>query len=235
MRRLAYAEAMADLSTYAVEDGVATITMDDGKVNALSSAMSSEVMSRLDQAEADGAVVVLTGRAATFSAGFDLRCEQALWPEMMISGARLAERMLAFPQPVVIASNGNAIAMGALLLNAADYRIGVEGEYRIGLNEVALGMTLPWFAIELARHRLTRRYFDICAASGTLLGPDEARAAGFLDDLTEPAGLERTAMEKALELSKIDTGAHQATKLRIREPVLNGLADGIERLSRGEF
>ena len=226
---------MSELTNYEPGDGVATITLDDGKVNALSQQMSTELIGRFDQAENDGSVVVLTGRANTFSAGFDLRCEQSLWPEMMISGARLAERMLTFPHPVVIACNGNAIAMGALLLNAADYRIGAEGEFRIGLNEVALGMTLPWFAIELARHRLTRRHFDICTISGTLLGPEEARGAGFLDQLVSPDRLGDVAAARAAGLASIDMGAHLATKLRVREPVLSGLRDGIDRLAAGEF
>jgi len=226
---------VSELTNYEPGDGVATITLDDGKVNALSQQMSTELIGRFDQAENDGSVVVLTGRANTFSAGFDLRCEQSLWPEMMISGARLAERMLTFPHPVVIACNGNAIAMGALLLNAADYRIGAEGEFRIGLNEVALGMTLPWFAIELARHRLTRRHFDICTISGTLLGPEEARGAGFLDQLVSPDRLGDVAAARAAGLASIDMGAHLATKLRVREPVLSGLRDGIDRLAAGEF
>jgi enoyl-CoA hydratase len=221
---------MPELTRYELEDGVATITLDDGKVNALSTAMTHELMNRLDQAEAAGAVVVLTGRASTFSAGFDLRCEQSLWPEMMVSGARLAERMLSFPFPVLIACNGNAIAMGALLLNAADYRVGTSGEFKLGLNEVALGMTLPWFAIELARHRLTRRYFDICTVTGTMLDPDEARTAGFLDELVSADELAAATRERALALTGIDMGAHLATKLRVREQVLSGLRDGIDRL-----
>jgi enoyl-CoA hydratase len=221
---------MAELTRYELGEGVATITLDDGKVNALSQAMSSELMGCLDRAETDGAVVLLTGRATTFSAGFDLRCEESLWPEMMASGARLARRLLGFPYPVVIACNGNAIAMGALLLNAADYRIGVAGDFRIGLNEVALGMTLPWFAIELARHRLTRRYFDICTVTGTMLDPEEARSAGFLDRLVSAEDLRAASRERAVALAGIDMGAHLATKLRVREQALAGLTDGIDRL-----
>ena len=221
---------MPELTKYELDGDVATITLDDGKVNALSKAMTSELAGHFDRAESDGAVVVLTGRATTFSAGFDLRCDQALWPEMMISAARLAERMLGFPQPVVIACNGNAIAMGALLLNAADYRLGVDGQFKLGLNEVSLGMTLPWFAIELARHRLTRRYFDMCTVSGTILDPAEARSAGFLDQLCGKDDLFDAAAATASELAKIDMDAHLATKLRIREQVLAGLADGINRL-----
>lgn len=222
---------MSALSSYELNGSVATITLDDGKVNALSNEMTAELMRRFDQAEDHGAVVVMTGRANTFSAGFDLRCEPEQWPEMMISGGRLARRMLSFPNPVVIACNGNAIAMGALLLNAADYRIGTQGEFRIGLNEVAIGMTLPWFAIELARHRLTRRYFDLCTVTGTMLGPDDAREAGFLDQLCGTGDLLGEANAKADELAGIDMAAHRATKLRVREQVLSGVEEGLERLA----
>src|SRR4051794_39742403 len=110
-------------TTYALDDGIATITLDDGKVNALSPAMSNAVMADLDRAEADGAIVVLTGRATTFSAGFDLRVPGEQWPEMLIAGATLAKRLLGFPRPTIIAGNGNAIAMGAFLLLSVDLRI----------------------------------------------------------------------------------------------------------------
>ena len=222
---------MSPLTSYSLDGSVATIAMDDGKVNALSSEMTGELAGRLDQAESDGAVALLTGRSTTFSAGFDLRCEPGLWQDMMISGGRLALKMLTFPYPVVLACNGNAIAMGALLLNAADYRVGTSGDFRIGLNEVAIGMSLPWFAIELARHRLTRRHFDICTVSGTMLDPQEAQAAGFLDQLTGSDDLLNKAAARASELAEVDMGAHLATKLRVREQVIAGIADGLESLS----
>jgi len=221
---------MSSLTSYELDGSIATITLDDGKVNALSIEMTEGVIAHLDQAEDDRAVVIMTGRENTFSAGFDLRCEEGQWPEMMTSGGRLARRMLAFPYPVVVACNGNAVAMGALLLNAADHRIGVDGDFRIGLNEVAIGMTLPWFAIEIARHRLTRRYFDICSVTGTMLGPEEAREAGFLDQLCGADDLLDAAGSKARELAGIDMAAHLATKLRVREQVLSGIDDGLERL-----
>jgi enoyl-CoA hydratase len=222
---------MSALSSYAVDGPVATITIDDGKVNALSKAMTEELMQHLEQAERDKAVVVLTGRGQVFSAGFDLRCEQDEWPQMMASGGELARRLLSFPRPVVIACNGNAIAMGALLLNAADIRLGIPGDFRIGLNEVALGMTLPWFAVALARHRLTRRYFDICTVTGTILGPEEARAAGFLDILVDPDTVLEAAVSRARDLAEIDMEAHLETKLRVREKVLSEIDDGLARLA----
>ena len=221
---------MSDLISYALADGIATITMDDGKVNALSSAMLSAVLEGLDRAEADGGIVVLTGREDTFSAGFDLRCERERWPQMLVDGARLAERMLAFPSPVVVACNGNAIAMGGFALLSADYRVGAEGAFSIGLNEVAIGLTVPWFGIEIARHRLNRRYFDRCLITGALLDPAEAVTAGFLDHVVEHEHVLRTAMEVAQSFKGLDRAAHAATKLRIRDAAIAGVRDGIDRI-----
>ncbi len=221
---------MAGIITYALDDGVATITMDDGKVNALSSAMAAAVVGGLDRAAADGAAVVLTGRATTLCAGFDLRTAAEGWPQMLIDGASLAERMLAFPHPVVVACNGNAVAMGAFLLLAGDLRIGVAGEFAIGLNEVAIGLTMPWFGIALARHRLTRPALDRCTITGALLAPDEALAAGFLDRLVAPDELADAAASAARGLCGLDQAAHAATKLRVRAEVLEGVRDGIDRI-----
>jgi enoyl-CoA hydratase len=224
---------MADgLTTYELAEGIATITLDDGKVNALSPEMLISIGRGLDRAESDEAVVVLTGRERTFSAGFDLRSDD--WPTMLTAGARTAERMLAFPRPIVVACNGNALAMGAFLLLSADHRVGARGEFKIGLNEVAIGLTLPYFGIALAAHRLIRPAFDRCAVTGVILDPDEACVAGFLDAVVAPETVQATALEEADRLAGIDMSAHHATKLRIRAEALAGLADGIDRIANPE-
>jgi enoyl-CoA hydratase len=220
---------MTDLITYKIDHGVVTIVMDDGKVNALSPAMLAELGGALDRAEAEDALVVLTGRATTLSAGFDLRSDD--WPTMVAGGARLAERIMSFPRPIIVACNGNAIAMAGFLLLSADHRIGVVGDHRIGLNEVAIGLTVPWFGIEIARHRLSRPYFDRCVVTGSLLDPDEALRAGFLDELVTPERLPAAAAEAARRLSGLDQAAHAATKLRVREQPLAGIRDGIDRIA----
>jgi enoyl-CoA hydratase len=221
-----------ELTSYELDDGIATITLDDGKVNALSPEMLGSIGAGLDRAEADEAVVVMTGRRRTFSAGFDLKSED--WPTMLTAGARTAERMLSFPRPIVVACNGNALAMGAFLLLSADHRVGSEGDFKIGLNEVAIGLTLPYFGIALARHRLTRPAFDRCTVTGVILDPDAARAAGFLDEVVAPDDLIATARAAAERLRGIDMNAHHATKLRIRADALAGLADGIDRIANPE-
>lgn len=222
-------ELMAVPTRYELVDGIAMITLDDGKVNALSPAMLGAIAVDFEQAEADEAVVVLTGRERILSAGFDVRSDD--WPTMLTAGARLAERMLSFPRPVVVACNGNALAMGAFLLLSADHRVGARGDFRIGLNEAAIGLTLPYFGIALARHRLTRPAYDRCAVTGVTLGPDEACVAGFLDEVVAPEDLQTAARERAAQLATVNTVAHHATKLRIRREVLAGVADGIAAIS----
>ncbi len=223
---------MSAITSFETVDGVAVITLDDGKVNALSSAMLGEVQGRLDEAQAAGLPVVLTGRAQTLSAGFDLRTPPDGWPQMLIDGARLAERLLSFPCPTVVACNGNAIAMGGFLLLSADHRIGAAGDGRIGLNEVAIGLTVPWFAIAIARHRLTKPAYDHCLVTGQLLGPDAALQAGFLDVVVPAEELGSAALAAAQGLAGVDRAAHLATKLRLREAALVGIRDGIERIEQ---
>jgi enoyl-CoA hydratase len=225
---------MSELTSYTVADGIATVTMDDGKVNALSATMLGEVAEQLGRAESEGAeVVILTGRERTFSAGFDLRTEAEDWPDMLVAGAELAAQVLSFPRPVIAACNGNALAMAGFLLLSADLRIGVAGEYKIGLNEVRIGLTMPWFGIEIARHRLARPYFDRCCVTGAVLDPEEALQAGFLDRVVEADVLEDAALEAARDLTEVKSGAHKATKLRIREAPLEGIRDGIDRIRSG--
>jgi enoyl-CoA hydratase len=222
---------MTTRTRYELTDGIATVTMDDAKVNALSPEMLAEVSALLRRADADAAqAVVLTGRERTLSAGFDLRVAPEGWPPMLVAGARLAAQLLSFPRPVVVACTGNAIAMGGFLLLCADHRVGAAGDGRIGLNEVAIGLTLPWFGIEIARHRLTRPAFDRCTVTGVLLDPEEAAAAGFLDEVVGADALQETALAAARRLAALDPTAHAATKLRVRREVLAGIEDGIARL-----
>lgn len=222
---------MSARTGYDLTDGIATITMDDGKVNAVAPELSAELLAHFDQAERDGAVVILTGRPGRFSAGFDLRVPGDQWGPMMMAGAEVAKRMLGFPRPVVVACTGHAIAMGGFLLLAGDHRIGVRGDAQIGLNEVKIGLTLPWFGIELAKHRLPNQHFDRCTVTGPLFGPEEAVTYGFLDELVDPGDLTTAARAKAEELAGLNEVAHANTKLRIREDVIAGVQRGIDAIA----
>jgi enoyl-CoA hydratase len=217
--------------SYRFDGGIATITMDDGKVNALSPAMLADLDAAFDRAETDGAVVLLTGRERVFSAGFDLTVLRAGGPEalgMVRSGFLLAARVLSYPRPVVIACPGHAVAMGVFLLQSGDYRVGAAGSFRLVANEVALGLTMPRPALEILRHRLTPAAFNRAVLLAEPFSPDNAVAAGFLDQVVEPERLDQTARTTAEAWLTLNMDAHAATKQRLREQQLNAIKAGID-------
>lgn len=222
---------MADIVTYHRTDRVGTIEMDDGKVNVFSIPMLRSLHEVFDQAERDGPVVLLKGRPGCFTAGFDLKTLRGRRQDvvdLLRLGATLAERILSFPAPVVVACTGHAFPAGAFLLMAADARIGADGPFQLGLNEVRIGFTLPWFAVVLARHRLTPAHFDHAAVTGAMFGPQAAREAGLLDTVVLPQELGSVALDVAHDLGAVDRSAHAVTKLRVRQPVLGELRAAIE-------
>ena len=178
---------MADTELITIDDanGVRTITMDDGRVNAFSVPMLEALHEALDGAEAADSIVVLRGREGTFSAGFDLKTIGERTNEMLGLGARLTERLFSFPRPVIAVCTGHGIAMGGFTLLASDLRIGTAGDFRIGLNEVVIGLTIPRFGIAVAGHRLSRAWHDRATLTGELFGPEDARTAGFLDRVVD--------------------------------------------------
>lgn len=211
---------MDALVSYRLDDSVATITMDDGKVNVLSLAMLTELGVALGRAVADRAVVVLTGREGVFSAGFDLPVLRAGGTEaadLLRAGFDLAARLLAFPTPVVVACPGHAVAMGAFLVLSGDYRIGASGPYKFTANEVAIGITMPRAAVEICRQRLTPACFNRAVVIAEVFPPEEAAAAGFLDRVVPATELATAAAGAAAELARLDLDAHAATKLRTRQ------------------
>jgi enoyl-CoA hydratase len=215
-----------ELVSYRLDQAIATITLDDGKVNALSPAMLAQINQALDSAEADRAVVVLTGRLGVWSAGFDLtvlRGGGAQAPAMVRAGFALAERLLTFPRPVVIACTGHAVAMGVFLLLSADYRIGASGPYRITTNEVAIGLVVPKAAVEIARQRLVPAHFHRALVLADIYSPDEAFQAGFFDRVVPAGELAEAARGAAARLKTLDMVAHATTKLRTREATLRAL------------
>lgn len=217
--------------TYELTDSIATITMDDGKVNALSPQLFKELNAAFDQAKTDQAVVVFTGREGVFSAGFDLGILGAGGPDaaaLLRSGFELAERILSFPTPVVIACNGHAIAMGVFLLLSGDYRIGATGPYKITANEVALGMTMPRTAVEICRQRLSPAHFNRAVILAEPYSPDDAVGAGFLDRVVQPSELQDVARNTAAQLATLNMDAHAATKLRARDQALKAVRAAIE-------
>ena len=227
---------MGTLVTYALTDGVAVITMDDGKANAMSSALQAEIHAALDQAESAGVPVVLTGRAGILSAGFDLKTLAAGGQgavDMLNGGLELAIRLLSFPTPVVIACGGHAIAMGVFILLSSDYRIGITGNYRYTANEVAIGMTMPYSTIEILRQRVTPAALTRSVLLAEVFTPDNAVETGFLDLVVDEADLMPTAIAFAKSTLSLNAGAHAASKKRLRAGVLDAIREGLVKDAQG--
>ncbi|WQG57026.1 crotonase/enoyl-CoA hydratase family protein [Pseudomonas sp. RTB3] len=221
---------MSDLISYHLEDGIATLTLSNGKVNAISPEVIVAFNSALDQAEQDRAVVIITGQPGILSGGYDLKVMTS-GPENAISlvtaGSSLARRLLAHPFPVVVACPGHAVAKGAFLLLSVDYRIGVDGPFSIGLNEVQIGMTMHHAGIELARDRLSKSAFHRSVINAEMFDPQGALQAGFLDKVVAPEELHAAALEAARQLKKINMTAHKQTKLKVRKALLGALDEAI--------
>ena len=222
---------MTDLVSYAFADGVATLTMDDGKANAMGPAMQAALSAALDRAEADKAIVVLTGRPGVFSGGFDLSVFKAGDPQvtfqMLTGGAQWAQRVLSYPHPVVAACSGHAMAMGLFLLQCADVRIGLNAGATFQANEVLIGMTLPYFALESLRERVSTPHLHLVGTGLAYSGP-AAVQAGLLDEAVAPEALAAAVQAQVDRLKKAHPASFTATKQRLRAGVMAALPQATE-------
>ncbi len=217
---------MSELVAYSLEDGIATLTLNNGKVNAFSHELIAQFNTALDRAQADAAVVIVTGQPGILSGGYDLKVmmsgpQNAI--DLVAAGSALARRMLAHPQPIIVACPGHAVAKGAFVLLSADYRIGVEGPFTIGLNEVKIGMTMHHVGIAIAQDRLTKPAFQRAVINAEMFTPQGAVVAGFLDLVVAPEQLMATALEAAQQMKKLNMTAHKNTKLKVRKTLLDTL------------
>jgi enoyl-CoA hydratase/carnithine racemase len=218
---------MSDSTTvsYRLEGDVAVIGIDDGKANALSFDLLAEMGSVLDLAGTEAKAIVIAGRPGKFSAGFDLTVMQG-GPkgarDLLGRGAELGMRLAEYPMPVVLAVTGHALAMGGILLCCADYRVGADGPYKIGLNEVGIGMPVPRFAVEMCRARLSTHWFNRAIQLGYVHSPTEAMTAGFLDEVVGDDAVVKRAVDMAGQLGGwVHPKAFELTRTNVRGAMLD--------------
>jgi enoyl-CoA hydratase len=209
---------------YELTANIAILRIDDGKANALNPANIDALRDGLRRAGNEAGAVLLTGRPGRFSAGFDLQVlgsgDIGAARGLVTAGAELAVQVARHPTPVVIACSGHAVAMGAVLLLAADLRIGASGDFKITFNEVAIGMTAPVFLVEFARERLSKRHLQRATVQAEVYSPESAVDAGFLDRVVAPDELFATALEESQRLAKLPRASFTATRRHAREETL---------------
>jgi enoyl-CoA hydratase len=205
--------------------------MDDGKANALSGAMITALSDALSRAETEAGAMVLVGRPDRFCAGFDLRVmmsspEAAL--DLLERGSDLLMKLYGSAVPLVVACTGHALAGGALVLLTGDHRVGAAGAFRIGLNEVSIGMPVPVLAMELARDRLLPTELARATLLAQIYAPEAAAHAGYLDEVVPAAELLPRAKEEAARLSALAPSAFQATKTRLRAKTIAHIRETLQ-------
>ena len=213
-------------------ENYATITINNGKANAISHEVISGLTQALEKAESEKRIVILTGKTGIFSGGFDLNIMKE-GPDaakaLVNSGSELVLKMTTFPLPIIAACNGHAIAKGAFLLLACDYRIGSEGNFKIGLNEVMIGMTMHHVGIAIAQSRLAPVYVQRCVNNAEIFNPFDAVIAGFLDKIVPENDLLTTAIKVAKMFGQLNLQAHADTKLRVRKKYISTLKKAIKK------
>lgn len=191
---------MADLTRTEVRDGVRLIRMDFGSANALGPRAAADLIAAL---EGDSRPTVLTGSGAVFSAGLNLveldplaRDELTAFVERF---SVLMMQVLTTSYPLVAAVNGHAVAGGCVLAMACDHRVGTAGNFKIGMNEMALHLTLPAVVTEILRGKLTTEHARTVILGGALYDPQAASEVGLLDEVATSA---EQAIDRACDVAR---------------------------------
>ena len=216
---------------YEQQGDVAILHFDDGRANVVGHDLITAMHQGLDRAEQEAGAIVILGRPGRFSAGFDLD-ELKKGPEagtaLVTAGAKMLLRLFSHPQPLIGACTGHAIAAGAFMLLSCDTRLGTAGDFKLGLNETAIGMVLPVFGLELAAARLSKRHLTAAAIQARLFNPEQAVDAGFLDLVVSEDELVQRSVEAAAQLAQYPAEAYAGNKLAIRASSIERIRQSLE-------
>ncbi|GMW05463.1 MAG: enoyl-CoA hydratase/isomerase family protein [Gammaproteobacteria bacterium] len=204
-----------------LQDGIAEIAMDRPPVNALNLALLGAIeAAHADACRGGARVILLTGRAGMFSAGLDVpellpqprAAIEAFWTGFF----RLTRALVTSAVPVVAVVSGHAPAGGAVIAIHCDYRIGARGDFRIGLNEVSVGLPIPDGIMLALEHIVGPRMAQRLGMTAELLSMENALGCGLLDELAEPDRLMEQSRAWARRLAALPPVAMNRTRLLAR-------------------
>ena len=222
-------------ATLTQHDDVSIITLDDGKANVFSANMSNTINALLDEVPDDKGSLLFTGRPGLFSAGFDLKTISGGDPkaalEMTTAGFKLLSRIYSFPRPVVAASSGHAIALGAFLLCCADYRLGAAGNFIVQANETRNGMAIPTPILEISKSRILKNHWYRAILNAEAYPISDSVDAGYLDEVVDPEELMTKSLEVAKDLATLSHPHYKLTKDLDQQAVLKRINDSIEEMA----
>lgn len=206
------------------EDGVAVVTLDRPRANAIDPKLIDELHSAIRKLTGARALVLASSQPL-FSAGWDLPAIRSRNREEMgfflSEFCDLVREIFTFPAPVIAALPGHAIAGGLILAATADERFAADGDGLFGLSEVPLGVPVPRPLFELFRHLLGTRGAERLASAGDNVSVGRALEMGLVDRVVPPAELLDAAIDRARQLCGRSRPAYAAVKLEARSEALD--------------
>ena len=219
-------------------DGIATLTLGRGKVNALIGEVLDEMRHALEELKADpeiGAVIV-TGRGKFFSFGFDipefLSYSRDAFKDYLVNFVNFYTYLFLYPKPVVAALNGHAIAGGCMIAGACDKSVMASGKAKISLNEITFGASVFAGSTEMLRFRVGSANASKVLCSGAMYSAEEALGIGLVDEVAAGEDLMPRARECAADLAAKGGPAFASLKALLRKPIVDEVAHREEQSIR---
>ena len=225
---------MADqIATLSKEGDISIIKLDDGKANAFSHDMLSQVNELLAKVPRDSGALVITGREGLFSGGFDLKTlatgDMEKITKMVQLGYRLLLELFSFDRPTVAAVSGHSIALGLFVTCSADYRIAIDGKYVCQANEVRNNMDIPTQIMEILKARVNKKYFYPAVYHSDAFSVQDSIEVGYIDEVVPEDQFMARVIEKAKELATLPHPFYANTKKTAQDDVRQKIADAIDK------
>ena len=221
------------IATLSKENDISIIKLDDGKANAFSYDMLSQVNDLLKKVPRDSGALVITGREGLFSGGFDLKTlatgDMEKITKMVQLGYRLLLELFSFDRPIVAAVSGHSIALGLFVTCSADYRIAIDGKYVCQANEVRNNMDIPTQIMEIIRARVNKKYFYSAVYHSDAYSVQDSIEVGYIDEVVSEDQFMKRVMEKAKELATLPHPFYANTKKTAQDDVIQKIADAIDK------
>ena len=221
------------IATLSKENDISIIKLDDGKANAFSYDMLTQVNELLTKVPRDSRALIITGRDGLFSGGFDLKTlatgDMEKITKMVQLGYRLLLELYSFDRPIIAAVSGHSIALGLFVTCSADYRIAIDGQYVCQANEVRNNMDIPPQIMEILKARVNKNYFYPAVIHADAYSVQDSIAVGYIDEVVSAEKFMDRVMEKANELSSLPHPFYANTKQSAQEDVREKIAKAIEK------
>jgi 3,2-trans-enoyl-CoA isomerase len=212
-----------------IDNGIAVVTLNRGKVNALNESLIDELHTRFRSLEGkdDIRAIILTGQGKFFSFGFDIpefmSYAREDFKRFLIKFTDLYRYLFLYPRPVVAALNGHAIAGGCMIADACDYRIMVPGKAKISLNEITFGASVFFGSVEILKYCVGPHRAQAILFSGDMYPAEHAQQLGLIDMISAEENLMDDARKKAEELASKNRAPFGSIKRLLRENIVEGI------------